>query len=256
MSQDLRRITRPFGLAVGLQLLLAVAFAPAGWASDPSDGSGNQTSYSVTLAPRNTAIESIGGPFRLTGEARLEGEGDLIFADGFESGDLSGWIPGAELPPETVMFFDSQSCPQGWTRYQEDARFLVGVPAGGQMDGTLNPPLGDLFPPIHIHSVGGTFEIPFQSWHYHWWSVLSAAAVWTSYHADGTVATMIDWGNGLNNEGEGIYPFAASLDSHFETSVDPTHFHIASFNETTLGENLLVPYIKLLACVKTVNRSR
>ncbi len=254
MSQDLRRFTRRFGLALGPTLLLAGAAATDGWTSDRWGGKGNQTSFSVTLTQRNTATESAGGPYRLTAEARGDVEGDLIFSDGFESGDLSAWGQETEMPVGSVVFFDSESCPPGWTTLPGQSRFIVGLPAGGQAGGLLNAPLHDLFPPIHSHFIGDVFQLPGTTFHYHWWSELSAAAVWTSYHADNTDNTLVDWGNGIGNEGEGYYPLAAGLDSHFETGGDQLHSHSASFSETSLGEHDALPYIKLSACEKAVNR--
>jgi len=255
MSQDLRRITRRVGLALGLALLLAAAFEATGWAADRSSGSRAQASFSVTLTPRDCTSESVGGSYRLTGEMRREVEGDLIFSDGFESGDLSAWGQDPLLPVNTVLFFNGQTCPAGWA-LMAMPRFFVGLPAGGQLGGTVFNPLGDLFPPIHDHVFGGAFQLTATAWHYHWWSVLSTGGVWTSYHANNTVNTLFDWDNGIDSEGEGIYPFAADLGSHFETSVDQLHSHSVSLSETTLGYQDTLPYIQLLVCQKAVNRSK
>jgi hypothetical protein len=175
---------------------------------------------------------------------------ELIFADGFESGDLSAWGDGTELPSGAVIFLEAQTCPQGWDRLSGQNRLVVGLPAGGQLGATLNDGLSDLWPRSHPHSITGTHSSDSAPPHNHWWSYLAHNAEWRTLAVDGSILSMINWDNGIDNAGSGYYPFASSLETTYNTNNQGSHSHVLDIDTSSLWETSMPPYVQLLVCVK------
>jgi hypothetical protein len=232
-------------------LFVLALLAPASSAAGQLDENATDDTFSVTLIPRPVEHQSSGGRYRLTVETHIMESGELIFEDGFESGDTTAWNGATELPSGAVIFLASGSCPTGWSELIGGrGRIAFGLPVGGDLAGTLNPSFPDLYPAYHRHTVEILGETTTQPSHYHRWSDLGLDAAWTTFAPDNSTVTMFDWGNGIDSAGSGIYPFAAALDMHFQTSVAGSHSHILDVDTLTLSEDGGLPFIQLLGCVK------
>jgi hypothetical protein len=181
-------------------------------------------------------------------------ERDAIFSDGFESGDTSAWsatYPATGVPAGTVMMFDLATCPSGWSLLTAAAgRALVGVPAGGSLAGLQGAPLADLEMPSHDHSFNGTGTSTSAPPHNHWWSILWTDRHWTTYDQNYGVHTIFEWGDGVDDSGEGYYPFSAAPDTSFGTNDAGGHQHAFTMSGTTASAAGQLPYLQLLVCAK------
>jgi hypothetical protein len=161
-----------------------------------------------------------------------------------------------EVPSGAVMFFDRSQCPDGWTEYvAARGRAIVGLVYGGTVGGTVGAPLSDLEQRSHGHQVNQFYvDTDPGGRHNHIWSTIQSAGgdiQWSSYDASGNPVLAFSWGNGIGNEGSGIYPMAAQPNATFYTIQDGTHSHevfVPTF--ATSSEPSLVPYVQLLVCQK------
>jgi hypothetical protein len=203
------------------------------------------------------ASTSEGGGFRVLGTLREESQREVIFGDGFESGDTSAWsatYPAPGLPAGIVLMFDLPACPAGWSLLTATAgRTLVGVPAGGSLGGLQGSPLADLGVPSHVHSYSGSGTSTSAPPHNHWWSILWTDHHWTTYDLDYQVHTIFEWTDdppGIDNSGVGYYPFSAAPDTTFGTSDAGGHEHDFNMSGTTALAAGHLPYLQLLVCEK------
>lgn len=69
------------------------------------------------------------------------------------------WFP-TPIPPGTLLFFDAQSCPAGWSQAKAtQGRFLVGLPSRGAPGASFGgPPLAAKEDRVHAHTVQGAFS--------------------------------------------------------------------------------------------------
>lgn len=203
-------------------------------------------------SPRQT---SSGGWIRLSGSLRkLESPG-TIFADGFETGDVDMWsltVPDPSVPSGAVFFMNASACPSGWTEMTLAlGRSVVGVPASGTVGGFFGTSTGNPGLITHRHGMSGQVQTAYSGYHSHWWSVFwLAEKKWSTYNEGYGVIYPIDWGDGIGNEGSGIYPLAANADTNFQTTVDGGHVHTASPNHQTNYHAAIMPYLYLKACQK------
>ena len=215
-------------------------------------------SFSVTLVPSHPSEASAGGIYKLSGMGvSAVPPGSLIFDDGFESGDTSSWsatVPEpTALPRGAVTFFNAAVCPSGWSVLNSArGRTLVAVPAGGTLGGTVLSELTNLSDGVHSHSVNGSIDIEPGGQHNHWWAYLFAGERrWISYTAAFGQQTLVTWGNGMGNEGSGVYPFTHTLEQRpFLTNYAGYHDHTMPFNENLDQTTAILPYLQLLACEK------
>ena len=161
---------------------------------------------------------------------------------------------GAGIPAGAVMAFNRSSCPAGWSVLEEArGRFIVGMPDGGTLAGTAGgSPLTDLEDRVHLHSVD--IDPLFTSAagnHNHLWAEFTTGLRWR----DGNGATIIDWGDGIDNEGADIYPLAIfpapATTQQFFTDNSGDHEHqvdIGTNDSSSDGTDL--PYLQLLTCEK------
>lgn len=127
----------------------------------------------------------------------------------------------ARLPAGTIAFFSANTCPAGWSVVAAlRGRTVVGLPTGGTVGGTTGTPLANLTLPEHSHV----------------WARITAAANWYSYDSSGNDFLMMNWGDGLNSDGSGIYPPAIE-------STAARSFYTAP---TSAG----MPFLQLLGCSK------
>ena len=160
------------------------------------------------------------------------------------------------IPTGAVVFFNLAACPAGWTEHTEArGRAVVGVPAGGTLNGTVNSALSDLQNRTHTHQVfGTTLATSAVASHNHIWSKIQAVGgdvQWQSFTSTGAWDLIFVWGNGVGNEGSGIYPLAAQPSKTLYTSKNGAHSHGVTIptvvsSPTSSG----FPFIQLLACRK------
>jgi len=214
--------------------------------------------FTLTLTPRHRVRASTGGMFQLAGSARKLAPADLIFSDGFESGDTLTWSatvpPPGEMPGGAVMFFDAADCPSGWVPLgTAQGRGVVGVQPGGSVGGVQGSQLPNLGGMFHRHTLGGTLETTKDGSHNHAWAYLSHPEwKWWSFAVDNTFTALIDWDNGIDNAGSGVYPFAANVaqDKFFGTSDQAAHAHSLTLGLLSDTASITMPYRQLLACEK------
>ena len=196
-------------------------------------------------------------------------------------------------PSGGVMFYDG-ACPAGWTEFEAArGRTIVALPDGGTLNGTVGSALTDTENRAHAHTVdplntassfsgshNHSVDPPVTAtvnagFHTHEWAFLDALERWRTFSGSpGQTFTMIDWGDGIDSEGSGIFPIArvgtsSFTRSHF-TDFSGLHFHnvdIGSFSSGSAGSHnhgvdialtgssialtsQVMPYIQLRACEK------
>lgn len=114
--------------------------------------------------------------------------------------------------------------------------------------------MADLASPLHQHTIAGSFTTLSAGSHGHWWAYLFQPEMrWSSYTLNYSVTTLIDWDNGIDNAGSGIYPFAVpavSVDTIYATSYANNHNHAVSLNHQSGSVSATLPYLQLLGCEK------
>lgn len=197
-------------------------------------------------------ITCSGGHYSVKVEAvRSVLDNDQIFADDFESGNTSSWDhTESPIPQGAVLFFTETSCPEGWTRLDNQSRLVVGTPNGGNTGTALGTGLPDLVAPVHYHQLSRTANTSSDSSHVHFWSALSADFNWWSYSSSNIPVFMYEWTNGIDNDGVGYYPFAAQVDTEWFTSGSSAHTHELVVSADTSTTIHTLPFIQLLICVK------
>jgi len=245
-------------LATWLAVTVAVAVSPASQSRmDAAQRSGSDPeaiSHGSSFAVKGTAGRvpaSRGGGYRVSVVHLDGGQPDVIFADGFESGDTSAWGPVAGLPSGTALFFDLPACPSGWTRRADaGGRAIVGSPLGGHIGVWQGAALGDLEPAVHGHTFSEAAGVSPAPQHLHWWSILWPDRRWTTYTSSNSVHQIFTWSDGLDDSGSGVYPFAAAPDTTFATSHGGGHIHALNVAGTTTLAAGNLPYLQLLMCEK------
>ncbi len=160
------------------------------------------------------------------------------------------------VPTGAVVFFNLAACPSGWTEHTAArGRTIVGVPAGGTLNGTVNSALSNLQIRMHSHQVfGDTLTTNAVDTHKHIWSQIQSAGgtvQWQSFASNGTWDLMFAWENGVGNEGSGTYPLAATPNKTLYTSKSGSHSHgVTVPAKATSASNAGFPYLQLLACRK------
>jgi len=226
---------------------------------------------SEVLAPlERRDVELVDGRFQVDFEidpdaappAELWVEVAVAEADSLEFAPL--WPPrrlestssaAASAPAGAVVHFDLPSCPDGWSEYTAArGRVLLGLPAGGNLGGTVGTPLANLASPQHKHdwNPGGSASTNGGGSHTHAWAVLdrvNGTTRWLSWDYYGNQTLLYPWGNGIGNEGSGIYPLAANPTQTMYTSSGGSHGHGIGPVYSNYADGAL-PYVQLLACRK------
>lgn len=192
----------------------------------PEDDSGRTSRggvFSVTARAAIVGDVSSGAGYRLVGSSRTKVEPGL-FSDGFESGDTSTWsttVPEVQFPSRAIVAFELEACPAGWVEENaaQRGRAVVGVVPGGQVyAGTGSGWTGEN--DAHFHYPDFTVPTDSDSGHSHHWSTLVNASIktWQSFDAAGNNVNIIQWNDGLGNEGSGFYPLTAPPGSSLYTN--------------------------------------
>lgn len=187
-----------------------------------------------------------------------------VFADDFESGDTTAWSMATgteeELPSGAVVALMSADCPDGWTTYAPGAgRTVVGAAEGGTIGGTVGSVLFEQEVRQHRHrqplyaELGDSIGLlP----HAHTWSRFDdSTKVWSSWLEDGSGIRIIDWGNGIDNQGSGFYPLSVKdyppVTRFWTSRLDQDHSHALPVDELlSEPERVSLPYGQLLLCRK------
>jgi len=153
------------------------------------------------------------------------------------------------------VFFSLSQCPNGWSEYvNARGRAIVGVSMSGTLGGMHGVPLADLEQRTHNHQYSFIADSSSDGYHNHTWSSIQNVGgdiQWASYTAGANPVLAFVWGNGIDNEGSGIYPLAAQPNATFYTNMGGNHDHTVSvgpYNTTSASSR--VPYVQLLACKK------
>ena len=134
-------------------------------------------------------------------------------------------LGGADIPGGAIMAFNRASCPSGWTYASATrGRTIVGLSSGGTLGGITPNTLAfsDLENRRHSHI---------------WALYFGANKNWNTFNAIGSTRTLIQWSNGIGNEGVGFYPIALAQSTSNDT------FH-------TNQRSGFIPYVQYIYCEK------
>lgn len=152
-----------------------------------------------------------------------------------------------------VVFFDRPECPTGWSVFSlAQGRAIVGLQPGGVLQGTVGAPLSNQENRLHSHSFSPNAATGSSGRHSHIWSrILSAGGdiQWQTFDNTGNWSLAFVWGDGIGNDGSGVYPMAAAPGNTFYTESTGGHSHIIN-NLATFPSGGTLPYLQLLACQK------
>lgn len=159
------------------------------------------------------------------------------------------------VPSGAVVFFNLAACPSGWTEHVDArGRAIVGLNVGGTLGGKPGVALSNLEGRVHNHTFSASTSTESGGFHNHIWSKVQLAGgdvQWQSYNAGGGAELVFVWGNGIGNEGSGIYPLAAQPNQTLYTTKGGTHTHGVTIGTTpTSSAETGFPYLQLLACRK------
>lgn len=210
-------------------------------------------------APGDGIQRAGAGRFEISGSIRALAESAVIFEDDFSSGNRCNWtlsVPADTscfIPSGGVAFFESLTCPAGWSPLDSNrGRAVVGLPAGGTLAGTRGASLGDLQSVGHDHS--GSFSVTTgnSGVHNHFWSIFTLGRVWRSRAINGTNVRVFDWSTIVGGIGApgGVYPLVSESQLAHYTDERGVHGH--SFSDSDLSSAVAInrPYFQLLACEK------
>jgi len=163
--------------------------------------------------------------------------------------------PTDNFPAGAIAFFDLAACPAGWSEVAAGrGRTVVGLPLGGTVGGTQGTPLTNLEARQHPHAYSALVTTTPAGEHSHVWAQITQVGgdvQWTSWDPYGSPMLAFVWGNGIGNEGSGIYPLAGQPNSTYYTTRVSTHTHDAMIQSTlTNSGGATLPYLQLLACRK------
>jgi len=163
--------------------------------------------------------------------------------------------PTDNFPAGAVAYFDLATCPSGWSELTAArGRTIVGVPLGGTVGGTQESPLSDLEARQHVHSYSASVTTTAAGVHDHVWAAINQVGSdvqWTSYDVSGNLMLAFVWGNGIGNEGSGIYPLAGQPNTTYYTTRASSHTHDALITtRLTNPGGAPLPYLQLLVCRK------
>jgi hypothetical protein len=261
-SENLRAITF---LALALAATLSTGAIPAfaaGIAGHEVYSSGDV--FELRSSPRlRRAFTGTAGEVMLTGSITQAPPG-LIFSDDFETGDSGRWSSSTvpPVPAGTRLHFDASQCPSGWTATEVAAgRTIVGASSDASIGGTVRTALNDLQPQHHGHLVDLTDWTTAElgnvlSPHHHAWSTRSDGQ-YTSWDQFGNSVVTTQWGNGMDSDGSGNYPYIGNNhETAYTNAVDTDpgsrHRHDSGFDvePTSVALNTALPYLQLLLCEK------
>jgi hypothetical protein len=197
------------------------------------------------------------------------------------------------VPTGAVVFFEAESCPSAWTTFEPArGRAVVGLVSGGTPGGLVGSPLADLENREHSHVVEAadvgtstagshTHATPEQTVltdaggvHNHVWARKTSGSGSGANLAwyDGRGTQLINWGDGVGNEGSGHYPISTSEWGSLTlyTSMSGSHAHSVTLGPSSTAEggdhkhdvtipqrtttaastSDVMPYVQLLACRK------
>lgn len=219
--------------------------------------SGSQLSTGGIFAVELKAAESPGGAlfarsFELVGTLSPAAAAGTIFTNGFESGDLSGWAAGnLNLPSGAVSFYWGTACPNGWSVFQSSrGRAILGTPQGGSVGGSVGSQVADMTAVDHSHVISGGVTTTSSPTHNHWWATLTTDKRWWSFGEPYSGVTLIQWTDGMDNDGGGYFPFESQVPSTNYTDMEGPHNHQLTINQSTQSESGNLPYVQLLVCEK------
>ena len=134
-------------------------------------------------------------------------------------------MAGDDIPGGAIMAFNRASCPSGWTHATATVgRTVVGLSNGGTLGGITPNTLA-------------LSDIENRS-HGHIWALyFGANKNWNTFTNNGFTRTLIQWSNGIGNEGSGFYPIAEN-----QSTSNDTYY--------TSQTSSLVPYVQYIYCEK------
>ena len=141
--------------------------------------------------------------------------------------DLKDRITALEIaaPTGRVSAFNSESCPTGWQKYINlQGRVVVGLHDGGSLGYYRGTAIIDADAQAHSHI----------------WSLYDGTSKdWYAFTSTGSKAKLIDWNDGVGNEGSGYY----LLGVNSSVISDKTYYYTDPRTHTP-------PYVQLLYCEK------
>jgi hypothetical protein len=186
--------------------------------------------------------------------ARHDRVGGFIRLEPRQQLDLDGLpVQRADVPGGAVVFFDLTECPTGWSEFAPArGRVVVGLQPGGTLEGTVGMPLSNLQSLLHSHQMPTALVTETAGTHNHVWSIVAAAGSdvqWQTYDQNGSLFLAFAWGNGIGNDGSGVYPMASPAGRTYYTARAGEHTHNIAAHPTNQASGTL-PYLQLLACQK------
>ncbi len=175
-------------------------------------------------------------------------------ADTLDGMDSAEFATADVVPSGAIMLFDLAACPVGWSELPDaQGRAIVGMPAGGNVKGTVGTALSDMEDRAHAHTVDpsgvnsttsgahshttdiGNFSS--SSWG---WPTIPVQPSSSSYYVPRFT------GSSGHSHSVNPPPTQSSTNGNHAHGVD-----IPPTNSTAAATSDVIPYIQLLVCKKS-----
>lgn len=110
---------------------------------------GNSNPINILTAKGDMLVATLRG---FLGRLAVGTDGQVLTADSSQPSGVK-WATAGGVAANVIAFFPSASAPSGWAEYTAArGRYIVGVPSGGTVAGTIGSAMTDLQDLVHTHT--------------------------------------------------------------------------------------------------------